>query len=174
MTASYKVACAGVSSYSTCTNVRVSLQVENARRLGMDPTNWVRYMLEVEYPLIDDYTGDHAEVVELFHRRFPNAPIPYIGAAAWDIQYSSPMFDNQDAWRETELANQRTRYSLTDDRDFIIAGLGLPFERLYFEARAQLRYAVNELKRYRLRDAFTRRDELLREFRRTGRSRSSP
>lgn len=51
----------------------------------MDPTNWVRYMLEVEYPLIDDYTGDHAEVVELFHRRFPNAPIPYIGAAAWDI-----------------------------------------------------------------------------------------
>ena len=84
------------------------------------------------------------------------------------------MFDNQDAWRETELANQRTRYSLTDDRDFIIAGLGLPFERLYFEARAQLRYAVNELKRYRLRDAFTRRDELLREFRRTGRSRSSP
>ena len=172
MTASYKVASAGVSSYSSCTNVLVSLQVENARRLGMDPTNWVRYMLEVEYPLIDDYMGDHAHVVELFHRRFPNAPIPYIGAAAWDIQYSSP--DNQDAWRETELANQRTRYSLTDDGDFIIAGLGLPFERLYFEARAQLRYAVNELKRYRLRDVFTRRDELLREFRRTGRSRSSP
>ena len=108
--------------------------------------------------------------------RFPNAPIPYIGAAAWDIQYSSPMFNNHAAWRETALANQRTRYSLTDDRlgDFIIAGLGLPFERLYFEARAQLRYAVNELKRYRLRDVFTWRDELLREFRRTGRSRSSP
>ena len=118
--------------------------------------------------------GDHALVVELFHHRFPNALIPYIGAAAWDIQYSSPAFDNQDAWREMELGKQRTLYSLTDNTDFIIAGLGLPFERLYFEARAQLRYAVNELKRYRLRDAVTRRDELLREFRRTGQSRSCP
>ena len=43
----------------------------------MDPTNWVRYMLEVEYPLIDDYTGDHAEVVELFHRRL--GPVPRSG-----------------------------------------------------------------------------------------------
>ena len=105
--------------------------------------------------------GDHARVVELFHHRFPNAPIPYIGAAAWDFQYSSPAFDNQDAWRETELGKQRTRYSLTDDRDFIIAGLGVPFVRLYVEARAPLRYATDELKRYRLRDAVARRDELL-------------
>ena len=142
----------------------------------MDPTNLVRYMLEVEYPVIDDFPGDHACVVELFHRRFPYAPIPYIGPAAWDIVYSSPTFDDQDAWREMELGKQSTRYSLTEDRDFIIAGLGLPLERLYFEARAQLRYATDELKRYCLRDAVTRRDdsELLREFRRTGRARSCP
>ena len=174
MNAFYEVACAVVSSYSICINVLVSLQVANARLLGMDPTNWVCYMLEVEYPLIDDFLGDHARVVEIFHRRFPYAPIPYIGPAAWDIVYSPPTFDNQDAWREMELGKQRTWYSLTEDRDFIIAGLGLPFELLYFEARAQLRYATDELSRYRLRDAVTRRDELLREFRRTGRARSCP
>ena len=69
MNASYEVACACVvSSYSMCTNVLVSLQVENARLLGMDPTNWVHYMLEIEYPIIDDFQGDHAHVVEMFHR----------------------------------------------------------------------------------------------------------
>ncbi len=125
--------------------------------------------METEYPLIDDFCGDHNAVVELFHRRFPNAPIPNIGPASWDIQYASPMFDNQDAWREMELGNKRSRFSLTDDRDFIIAGLG-PFEQLYFEARAQLRHATNELLHYRRRDALASYDE----FRRLGRPRSSP
>ncbi len=112
----------------------MSLQEHEALLLGIDPMNWLCVMLETEYPLIDDFCGDHNAVVELFHRRFPNAQIPNIGPASWDIQYSAPMFDNQDAWREMELGNQRSRFSLTDDRDFIIAGLGLPFERLYFNS----------------------------------------
>ena len=58
-----------------------------------------------------------------------------------------------------ELCNQRSLYSLTEGRDFIIAGLGLPFEWLYFEARAQLRYATNELSCYRRRDAVASYDE---------------
>ncbi len=63
-----------------------------------------------------------------------------------------------------ELGNQRSLFSLTDDRDFIVAGLGLPFELLYCDARAQLRYATNELLRYRRRDSFNSYDE----FRRSG------
>jgi hypothetical protein len=84
-------------------------------------------------------------VVWLFHKRFPNASIPEIGPAAWSIRYSDPFFDNQDAWNEMELCNQSSRFRLTEDRDFIIDGPGLPFERLYFRARAQLSYATDEL-----------------------------
>ena len=81
-----------------------------------------------------------------------------------------PDIRNQDTWREMELGKQRSRHKLTGDRDFIIAGLGHPFERLCFEARAQLRQATTELSRYRLRDAVASHDE----FRRSGRPRSSP
>ena len=157
-----------------CTDVHMSLQKRKAGLLGIDPTSWVttwvRVMMELEYPLIDAFHSDHVHVVEPFHERFPNAPIPFVGPASWNIQYSFPLFDNQDAWREMELGNQRSRHRLTRDRDFIIAGLGLPFERLYFEARAQLRQATNELSRYRLRNAVASYDE----FRRSGRPRSSP
>ncbi len=106
-------------------------------------------MLELEYPLIDRFSADHEAVVDLFHRRFPNAPISFVGPAAFDINYSGPLFNNQDAWCEMELCNQRSLFSLTDDRDFEIAGLSLPFKRLYFEARAQPRRATNELLRLR-------------------------
>ena len=103
--------------------------------------------MSLEYPLIDDFQSDHSKVVEGFHRRFPNARIPRDGAG-----------------------NQHSRFRLTDDRDFIIAGLGLSFELLYFKAREQLRNATNEVVRYRLKDAVARYNEL----RRSGRPRSSP
>ncbi len=48
-----------------------------------------------------------------------------------------------------ELCNQSSRFRLTEDRDFIINGLGLPFERHYFQAGAQLCYATDELLRTR-------------------------
>ena len=152
------------------TNVCMSQQVHNARLLHIDPTNWLRVMLEFEYPIISQFHGDHAHVVRLFHERFPNAPIPEIGPAAWSIRYSDPFFDNQDAWNEMELCNQSSRFRLTEDRDFIINGPGLPFERLYFQARAQLSYATDELLRIRRRAAVDRFEE----FRRAGRPRSSP
>ena len=113
-------------------------------------------MLEFEYPIISQFHGDHAHVVRLFHERFPNAPIPEIGPAAWSIRYSDPFFDNQDAWNEMELCNQSSRFRLTEDRDFIINGPGLPFERLYFQARAQLSYATDELLREGLRSTASR------------------
>ena len=152
------------------TNVCMSQQVHNARLLHIDPTNWLRVMLEFEYPIISQFHGDHAHVVRLFHERFPNAPIPEIGPAAWSIRYSDPFFDNQDAWNEMELCNQSSRFRLTEDRDFIINGPGLPFERLYFQARAQLSYATDELLRIRQRAAV----DSFEEFRRAGRPRSSP
>ncbi len=57
------------------------------------------------------------------------------------------MFDNrdQDAWREMELCNQSSPFRLTEDREFIFDGLGHPFKRLYFQARTQLCYAMDEL-----------------------------
>ena len=87
------------------TNVLMSLQEREAELMGINPTNWVCVMMELEYPLINAFHSDHVHVVELFHERFPNAPIPFVGPASWNIQYSSPMFDNQDAWREMELGN---------------------------------------------------------------------
>ena len=119
-----------------CTDVRMSLQKREAGLLGIDPTNRVCVMMELEYPLIDAFYIDHVRDVELFHKRFPNALISFVGPVSRNIRYSSPLFDNQDAWREMELGNQRSRHRLIGDRDFIITGLGLPFERLYFEARA--------------------------------------
>ncbi len=80
------------------------------------------------------------------------------------------MFDNQDAWNEMELCNQSSRFRSTEDRDFIINGPGFPFERLYFQARAQLSYATDELLRIRQRAAV----DSFEKFRRAGRPRSSP
>ncbi len=83
----------------------------------------------------------------------------------------SPMFNNQGVWREMELCNQRSRFGLTEDRDFIIHGLGLLAQlRLYFEARAQLRSATDELMHFRQRDAVASYDE----FRLSERPRSNP
>ena len=80
-----------------CTDVRVSLQKREARHLGIDPTNRVCVMMELEYPLIDAFHSDHVLVVEPFHERFPNAPIPFVGPASWNIMFSSPMYDDQDS-----------------------------------------------------------------------------
>ncbi len=68
-----------------CTNVPVSLQLLEARTMGLDPTNWLLVVLELEYPLIDRFNHDHKAIVEVFHRRFPNALIPFVGPAAFNI-----------------------------------------------------------------------------------------
>jgi hypothetical protein len=101
MTAFFEVACACLVSFiSMCINVPMSLhwQAHEALLLVIDPTNWSCAMLELQYPLIDRFNADHAASVNLFHSRFPNALIPYIGPAFWDISYSFPLFNNQDAW----------------------------------------------------------------------------
>ncbi len=117
--------------YSMYTNVPMpfKLQEHEARLLGIDPTNWLRVMLELEYPIILDFHGCHVRVVKLFHSRSPNALISNIGPASWDIWYSGHKFNNQDAWCYMELCNQSHQFRLTEDRDFIIHELGLPFEK---------------------------------------------
>ncbi len=80
------------------------------------------------------------------------------------------MFDGQDQWNERMLRDQKDRFSVHVDREnfYEVHGLGLPFERLYFEAREQLVQATNALGRLRA--------EQLREkaatFARTNRRRS--
>ena len=78
--------------------------------------------------------------------------------------------EGQDEWNEMRLNNQQTRYSVHIDREhwYEVDGLGLPFERLYFDTREQLVHATNalaDLRAERLRDRCE-------EFARTGRSRS--
>jgi hypothetical protein len=84
----------------------MSLQLHEALVMGLDPTSWlpVSVMPELEYPMIDRFNAHHEAVVDLFHRRFPNAPIPFVGPAAFDINYSGPLFDNQDVWCEATSA----------------------------------------------------------------------
>jgi hypothetical protein len=114
-----------------------------------------------------------------------------VGLAGIDDRYGGELFDTQDAWHDMELCNQRSRYR-EGDGDYIIKGLGLPFERLYFEARRQLFRATNELWNFRAEQYAARRDEIRRnwppkthrwdsmfldnpdEFKRFGRTRSSP
>ena len=49
-----------------CTNLLMFLQVQQARLLGSAPTNWLRFMLQTEYVLVDEFRGDHAAVVQQF------------------------------------------------------------------------------------------------------------
>ncbi len=90
-----------------------------------------------------------------------------------------------------ELCKQRSRFR-QGDQDYIIDGLGLPFEKLYFNARRQLFAATNELQHFLAEQYADRRDKILRfwlprthrwdsmflddwdEFERFGRTRSSP
>jgi hypothetical protein len=161
-------------------------------------------MLEREYPMISEFDADQEAVVRLFHTRYPHAPLPFLGLAGLmnvqyigytghpgtDYAYGRSHFCTQDAWREMELCEQRSRFR-EGDRDYIIDGLGLPFEKLYFEARRQLFAATNELRRVRSEQYSARRDEIRRfgpprtrwdsmfvdnldEFKRFGRTRSIP
>ena len=72
-------------------------------------------------------------------------PPPFLGAA-W-LMYSDADFEGQDEWNEMRLNNQRTRYSVHINREhwYEVDGLGLPFERLYFDTREQLVHATNAL-----------------------------
>jgi hypothetical protein len=84
--------------------------------------------------------------------------------------YADEYFEGQDEWNEMRLNSQRTRYSVHIDREhwYEVDGLGLPFERLYFDTREQLVHATNalhDLHAERLRDRCE-------EFAQTGRSRT--
>jgi hypothetical protein len=136
-------------------------QEDTCRLLGRDPTNWLRFMLEIEYPLTSKFDDEHHCVVWLFHQRYPHAPLPFVGLAGIDYWFDGELFDTQDAWHDMKLCKQRSRFR-EGDGDYIIEGLGLPFERLYFEARRQLFRATNELLQFRAEQYAARRDEIRR------------
>ena len=75
------------------------------------------------------------------------------------VQIGSSLFDTQDCWRDMELCEQRSRFR-EGDRDYIIDGLGLPFEKLYFDARRQLFAATKELQRLQAEQYAARRDKI--------------
>ena len=119
------------------------------------------------YPALGDFSGLQ-NLCRGHLARYPGTPPPFLGAA-W-FMYNDEDFEGQDEWNEMRLNNQRTRYSVHIDREhwYEVHGLGLPFERLYFDTREQLVHATNalaDLQAERLRH----RSE---EFARTGRSRS--
>ncbi len=135
----------------------------------VDTLKEIRRWHEVRYPALGDFSSlqdlcrGHLPV-----ERYPHTPPPFLGPAYF--QYHDADFEDQDRWNEMMLRQQRTRYSVHIDREHWceVHGLGLPFERLYFEAREQPVDATNALERLPaecLRD----RSE---EFARTGRSRS--
>ncbi len=86
------------------------LQVDTFRLLGRDPKNWLRFMLEQEYPTIAEFDFEHEAIVRPFHQRYPDAPLPFVGLADFfnfqrcglagaDYAYCGSLFDTQDCWR---------------------------------------------------------------------------
>jgi hypothetical protein len=123
----------------------------------------------VHYPLIEDFFGVQ-EVCREHLSRYPGVPPPFVGPAYFNIQFCEEDFENQDFWNERRLRDQHSRYSVHVDRErwYEVHGLGLPFERLYFQAREQLVHATNALEKLHV-ERLRRSAE---EFARTGRSRS--
>ncbi len=67
MSAFFEVSCACLVSFSMCTIFPMSLQLHEALVMGLDPTNRLHVMLELENPLINCFNADHKAVVDLFH-----------------------------------------------------------------------------------------------------------
>ncbi len=147
-------------------------RIENEERLGqpqsvLDMFHAIRACHVVRYPALGDFSGLQ-DLCRGHLERYPGTPPPFLGAA-W-LMHNDEDFEGQDEWNEMRLNNQRTRYSVHINREhwYEVDGLGLPFERLYFDTREQLVHATNalaDLQAERLRH----RSE---EFARTGRSRS--
>ena len=147
-------------------------RIENEERLGqpqsvLDMFHAIRACHVVRYPALGDFSGLQ-DLCRGHLERHPGTPPPFLGAA-W-LMHNDEDFEGQDEWNEMRLNSQRTRYSVHIDREhwYEVDGLGLPFERLYFDTREQLVHATNalaDLQAERLRH----RSE---EFARTGRSRS--
>ncbi len=88
----------------------------------------------------------------------------------FEIQFCDEDFENQDVWNEWMLRDQQDRFSVHVDKEhwYEVHGLGLPFERLYFQARAQLVHATNAFQKLHVE----RLRRSAQKFARTGRSRS--
>jgi hypothetical protein len=99
----------------------------------------------------------------------PRFSPPFVGPAYFAIQYCDEDFENQNVWNEWRL-REKDRYSVHVDQKhwYEVHGLGLPFERLYFQARAQLVHATNALQNLHVE----RLQRSAQEFARTGRLRS--
>ena len=138
-------------------------------QVAKDAMRDIRKWYEVRYPLVTEFTDVQA-VCRGHLQQYPNTPPPFVGPAYYQLWYAEEDFESQDVWNEMRLQDQKTRFSVHVDSEhwYEVHGLGLPFERLYFEAREQLVHATNalqDLHAQRLR-------EQSREFCRTGRSRS--
>lgn len=127
---------------------------------GCVPTEAHWRAVKHQYPAIDECVIDFVGVCKLYKERYPNGPPFFEGPAL--LRYCNLDFETQDYQNDLELCTQRSRYSVlgADGGVYEVDGLGLPFERLYFEARQQLQQATNSLVRERVQRQWER-DELV-------------
>ena len=133
------------------------------KKVVTDMRRWheVRYPLVSELGLVQTICSSHLE-------QYPSAPPPFLGPAYFQLQLADEDFETQDWWNEARLSEQKDRFSVHVDRErwYEVHGLGLPFERLYFQAREQLVHATNELGRLRGERLREKADEFARTQRR--------
>ncbi len=123
----------------------------------------------MRYPLVSEL-GSVQTICSGHLEQYPSAPPPFLGPAYFQLQLADEDFETQDWWSEMRLSEQKDWFSVHVDREhwYEVHGLGLPFERLYFQAREQLFHAtrvIQNLHAERVR-------EQSQAFARTGRSRS--
>ncbi len=72
---------------------------------------------------------------------------PFVGPTFLTLQYAEEDFESRDIWNEWRLQDQKDWYSVHVDKEhwYEVHGLGLPFERIYLQAREQLVHATNVL-----------------------------
>jgi hypothetical protein len=134
-------------AYLSWTN-RIEEERRRGSQIGVDVCTAIRNTIHVRYPILSDF-GLLEDVCSAHMERYPQAPPPFLGPAYF--QFTDPSFEGQDVWNERMLRDQKDRFSVHVDRErfYEVHGLGLPFERLYFEAREQLVQATNALGRLR-------------------------
>ena len=144
---------------------RVQEEARLGNQIGVDLCTEIRRWTLVQYPLVSDI-GSVQDACSSHLEQYPHAPPPFLGPA--HFQHCWPDFEEQDQWNELMLRQQQDRFSVHVDRErfYEVHGLGLPFERLYFQAREQLVHATNELGRLRGERLREKADEFARTQRR--------
>jgi hypothetical protein len=145
--------------------IRIQEEMRAGNQSGVDMCTAIRRWTEVRYPILSDF-GLLQEVCSGHMERYPHAPPPFLGQAYF--QFDEPEYAYQDQWNERMLRQQKDRFSVHVDRGhfYEVHGLGLPFERLYFQAREQLVHATNALGRLRGERLREKADEFARTKRR--------